>query len=124
MRTPTSGEPSAVEDAARGDDGHAARDRVHDLGHERHRGHRAGVPAGLRALRDDEVTARFDRRDGVTHLAAHVDDEHVVLVAALDHLARHAERRHEDRDVLVDQHVDAVQHLRGQGGQQVDAERS
>ena len=59
------GEAAPVEDAAGGDDRHPVADRVDDLRHERHRGDLPGVAAGFGALRDDDVAAGFDRRDGV-----------------------------------------------------------
>ena len=57
------GEAAPVEDAAGGDHGHAVADRVDDLRDERHRRDLSGVPAGLGALRDDEVAAGLDRGD-------------------------------------------------------------
>ena len=117
------GEPPTVEDPAGGDDRDPVPDGVDDLGDERHRRHRPGVAAGLGALGDDEVAAGFDRGDGVAHLAAHVDDEHVAVVAALDHVAGHAEGGDEHRHALGDEQVDALEHLVGQRGEQVDPER-
>ena len=57
------GEAAAVEEPAGGDDGDLVADRVDDLRHERHRRDRAGVPAGLGALGDDEVAPAGDRAD-------------------------------------------------------------
>ena len=82
-----------------------------------------GVPAGLGALGDDEVAAGLDRGDRVADLAAHVDHEDVVVVAQLDDLARHAERGDEHRHPLRDEVLDVGEHLGGQRGEQVDAER-
>ena len=91
------GQAAAVEDAAGGDDGHPVADRVDDLGDEGHRGDRAGVAAGLGALGHDEVAAGLDRGDGVADLAAHDDDEHVVVVAQVDDVAGDAEAGDEHR---------------------------
>jgi hypothetical protein len=70
--------PRPVGDAARGDDRHRA-DGVDDLRHQRQRGHRAAVPAGLATLGDDDVDAARrrlarlrDRSDLVHHETAGV----------------------------------------------------
>ena len=117
------GEAAAVEDAAGSDDGHAVADRVDDLRHQRERRDQSGVPARLGALRDDEVATGLDGGDRMTHLAAHVDDEHVVAMAQVDDLARYAEPGDEDGRALRDEQLDVAQHVGRQGGEQVDAER-
>ncbi len=61
------------------------------------RGDLARVAAGLGALGHDEVAAGLDGVDGVADLAAHVDDEDVVVVAEVDDVAGHAQPGHEDR---------------------------
>ncbi len=90
------------------------------MGDEGHGRHRAGVPTGLGALRHDEIAARLDGGQRMADLAAHVDDDHVVRVAALHDVTWHTERGDEHRDVLLDHRVDAFEHLGRQGSQEVD----
>ena len=91
-----------VDDAAGRHHRHPLADRVDDLGHEREGGDLAGVAARLGALGDDDVAAGLDRVDGVAHLAAHADHQHVAAVAEVDHVAGHAEPGDEHRGALVD----------------------
>ena len=116
-------QPAAVEEPAGGDDRNPVTDRVDHLRHERHRGDGARVATGLGALGDDDVAAGFDGADGVADLSAHVDHEHVVVVAELDHIARHAEPGDEDLCAFPDHELDVRHHLLGKRGQEVDTER-
>src|SRR5918995_537371 len=116
-------QPPPVEEPAGGDDRHPVADRVHHLGHERHRGHGAGVAAGFGPLGDDDVAAGLDGGDGVAHLPAHVDHEHVVVVAERNHVARHAEPGHEHLRAFADHELDVRHHLLGERREEVDTER-
>ena len=82
------GQTAAVEDAAGRHHRHLVADGVDDLGDQRHGGHQARVTAGLGALGHHQVAPRGDRPLRVAHLAAHVGDEHVVLVAEVDGVDR------------------------------------
>ena len=117
------GEPTAVEQAARGDDGHAIADGVDDLGHERHRRNLSGVTARFGALRDDEVAPASTAPMAWRTLPHMLDDEDVVGVAQVDHVARHAESGDEDASAAVDHRLHLRLHLRRERGEQVDAER-
>src|SRR5215207_1934578 len=116
-------QPPPVEEPAGGDDRHPVADRVHHLGHERHRGHGAGVAAGFGALGDDDVAARLDGGGRVANLPAHVDHEHVVVMAEPDDVARHAEAGHEHLRAFADHELDVRHHLLGKRSEEVDTER-
>ena len=112
-RASDGGQAPAVEQAAGGDHRHPVADRVDDLGHEGHRGDRAGVAAGLGALGDDEVAAALDGGDGVADLAAHAPDQHVVVVQQVDGVAGHAEAGDEDPGAALDDVRDLGRDLAG-----------
>ena len=117
------GQPSAVEQSAGSDHRNLPVDRVDHLRHEGHGGDLTGVPPGLGALRDDEVTSGRDRGDRVADLAAHRPDQDVVAVQEIDRLAGNAEAGHEHAGPALDHVVDLVLDLAGQRGEQVDPER-
>ena len=77
----------------------------------------------FRALRDHEVATCVDGATRVLDLAAHVDDEHVVLVAEVDRGAGDTEAGDERGGPSLDQQLDLAQQRLGKGGEQVDAER-
>ena len=93
---------AAAADAARREHQRAVADRVDHLGDQHHRRDLAAVPAGLGALRDEDVDAV---RDVVLRVADAPDeraDVDAVLVGRVDRVLRHRPER-------VDQHL----HVRG-----------
>ena len=116
------GEATAIEEPTGGDDGNGAVDGVDDLRHERHGGDGAGMAAGFGALRDHEITPGAHRGEGVADLAAHAGHEHVVVVAEVDDIARHAEPGHEHAAAVVDDRLHLRRHVGGHGGEQIDTE--
>ena len=121
-RASAAAEPAAVEDTAGRHDGHVRADGVDDLGDQRERRHLAGVATGLGALGHHQIAAGLDRPHSVLHLAAHADDHHLVAMALLHHLSRHAEPGHERLGAAFDDELHLLAHSARHGGQQVDPE--
>ena len=117
------GQSAAVEQSTGGHHRDLVAHGVHDLGHQRHGGHGAGVSTTLGSLRYDEIAPTGQGRLSVANLAAHRAHEDVVLVQHVDDLAGHAESGHEDAGSALDDALDILLQLTGDGGQQVDAER-
>ena len=117
------GQPPTVDDATGRHHRHPVAHGVDDLGDERHGGHPAGVAAGLGALGDHQVAPGLDGLHGVVDPAAHVDDQHVGVVAHGDHLAGDAEGPDEDPGPGVDDALDLGGHVAGHGRQEVDPPR-
>src|SRR6516225_5329378 len=101
---------AAVEDAARGDNWDALADRVDDLGYQWKGRNLAGVASRFGALGHDEVAPGLDRADSVFDLAAHADDDEIVLMTQVDDLCRHTEPGHERRGASRDDHLDLFGH--------------
>ena len=116
------GKAAAIEDAPGGHDRYLVTHRVDDLGNEGKGGNLPGVAAGLGALRDDEVAAGLHGAHGVIDLSAHGDNDHVVAVAQVDHLGRHAQPGDERRRTALNDHGDLLGHTTGHRGQEVHAE--
>ncbi len=116
-------ETATVNDAARSDDRHAVSHGVDNLRDQRKRRDLSRVATGLGPLSDDEVASGVDRADGVTHLAAHAGDQHVVVMAQTDDLGRNTETRHEHRHAAGDGALGLRLELAGKGGQEIHAER-
>ena len=117
------GDPPPVHDPAGRHHRDPAADGVHDLGHEGDGGHPPGVPAGLGALRHHQVAPGVDGLHGVVDRAAHVDDQHVGVVAHGDDLAGDTERADEDPRPGVDDALHLGGHVARHGRQQVHAPR-
>jgi hypothetical protein len=112
-----------VEDPTGRDHGDRTADGVDYQRDQWHRRHRAGVATSLSALSDDDVASGVERPLGVLDLAAHRDDQHVVLVTEVDDVAWHAESRDEGAGTAFDQQFDVVDQSVGERREQVDAER-
>ena len=99
----------AGHDAARGQHGHRAVDGLDDLGNQHHRRHLAAVPAGLGALRDDEIHARRDLLGGVLLGADEGGDGNAALLARVDHVVRwHAQRVGDQLDRMAHRHLEQI----------------
>ena len=96
---------------------------IHHLRPQCHRGHRAGVPAGLGTLCDHHVAAGFRRLDGVAHIAGHAHHHHAGLLELVDNRHRHAQPGDERLGAALDDHIDAGRQRFRLRGQQIDAER-
>ena len=116
------GKVATVVDAPGGHHRHPVADRVHHLRYQGEGGDGTGVSAGLGSLGHHDVAPRFDRGDGVADLPAHVDHQHVALVAEIDHISGHAETGHEHRGPAIGHGIDVSDHVSGGGGQQVRSE--
>ena len=69
---------------------HLVANCIDHLGHKRHRGNSAGVPATFGALCNNKVASTFQCRNGMAHLAAHGTNEYAALVQAVNDFAWHA----------------------------------
>ena len=79
-----------VEQTTSGNHHHLVANCVNHLGHKRHRGNSAGVPAAFGALCNNKVATAFKCGNSVAHLAAHGANQHAALVQAVNDLAWHA----------------------------------
>ena len=64
------------------------------------------MASGFGALCGDDIRAGRLRFLGMTHLAAHDDDEHAALVHLIDELGGNGEPGDEDADVLLEDDFD------------------
>ena len=87
------------------DDGRVARDGG-DLGNDRERAHRPGVPGGVVALCDDRIHARLELALRLTRLAHQAEHLDPALVRRVEYERRAAEAGGDHRHALLEEHVE------------------